>query len=295
MASTFLGQYLLQKNAVSEKALNEALAYQRKANNRIGELAIQEGVLSRKAVEAIIAAQRETDASFGDLAVRLGYLSQRQIDDLLFKQKVHSVYLGEALLELGHLSAEQYCHLLDEYVDEKKKRQENVHYLLEGYPENRFLSQMTEALQKAFFRFAGASVLLYHIGVDEQKEELSSESDLLGYAFYGKIPGKGCIYSVLRASASTFARLEETAAPSPLRPKGPLLLDILEVTTRYFIRFLEEDGNHLENSVWRRISEEEIAQNVTHGAQIDFDSQQGRLELFFTLTKDPDAVMEPKE
>ncbi len=286
MASTFLGQYLLQKNAVSEKALKEALAYQDKVNNRIGELAIQEGVLTPELVSQVIAAQRESDETFGDLAVRMGFLKQKQMDDLLFKQKIHSVYLGEALLELGHLSSDQYCCLLDEYIGERKKQKKNIHYLLEGYPENRYLGQMIEALHKAFFRFTGARVFLHQRGEAQGKLDFSSDEALAGYEFRGIIPGKGHIYSVLRGFAKTFILLEEAAAPSPLKSRGPIIQDILDVTNHYLSRFIREDCDRLEASAWHRLPESEVIEQRKNGVYIGFDSQQGSLELFFVFVKD---------
>ena len=240
MAINFLGQFLLQRGAITEEQLADALEYRREHTRRTGDLALEQGALTPRQVTCVLREQEKTDQPFGEIALHRGYLSEEALDDILFSQVVCCVYLGEALLERGHLSQERFDVLLREYEQIESGRRTNVRYLYEDAPENKILATLVVALDKAFTRFTGESAKVDDIG-GEFCEALYDHSFLLQAPLEDGRKILGRVYL-----AEKTARTMAEALPEPgltvAEAKPPELKRFFRIVNRYFRSGLEQRG-----------------------------------------------------
>jgi hypothetical protein len=103
MSDLRFGQFLINKDLITEEDLNEALWLQRKATPPIGKLSVRGKKLSIKQVNRILSAQIDTAKKFGAVAIELGYLVQEDVDELLLIQKTSRPKLGEILIQMGKI------------------------------------------------------------------------------------------------------------------------------------------------------------------------------------------------
>ena len=150
----FLGGFLLAEGSVTPEQLAMAMAHQARANRRIGELAREMGLLDAGQVEEILRLQANTDLSFGELATAGKYLNRKSLNDLLFHQNVLQVHLGEALLATGALTPAQFHSALERFALADADQRAAISLLLAGYEEQRELTILLSALERAFPRFA---------------------------------------------------------------------------------------------------------------------------------------------
>ncbi len=120
MKPLFFGQYLLDKEVITEQQLNDAVEYQRNHVERIGEIAVKEGYLTRDQARKVNFEQRLTDKMFGELAVSMGYLNEEQLERILTEQKNNHVHIGEALVKKGALTEQDLKRYLIDYNEEQK-------------------------------------------------------------------------------------------------------------------------------------------------------------------------------
>lgn len=115
MAVKFFGQFLLEKRAVGQKALLQAIDLQETTNLKFGATALSMGLLTVQTFERIHDAQRIEDLKFGDMAVKLGILTEEQVTQVLTRQKNNHLYIGEALVRIGALTPESLKSYLDAF------------------------------------------------------------------------------------------------------------------------------------------------------------------------------------
>ena len=240
MAINFLGQFLLQRGAITEEQLADALEYRREHTRRTGDLALEQGALTPRQVTCVLREQEKTDQPFGEIALHRGYLSEEALDDILFSQVVCCVYLGEALLERGHLSQERFDVLLREYEQIESGRRTNVRYLYEDAPENKILATLVVALDKAFTRFTGESAKVDDIG-GELSEALYDHSFLLQAALEEGSKILGRVY-LSEKTARGMAEAFPATGSAGDGTEPPELKRFFRIVNRYFRSGLEQRG-----------------------------------------------------
>ncbi len=240
MAINFLGQFLLQRGAITEEQLTDALEYRQEHIRRTGDLALEQGVLTPRQVTCVLREQEKTDQPFGEIALHRGYLSEETLDDILFSQVVCCVYLGEALLERGHLSRERFDVLLGEYEQIESGRRMNVRYLYEDAPENKILATLVVALDKAFTRFAGESAKVDDIGGEFNEAQYDHSFLLKATTEKGnKILGRICLSeNTARCLIEAFPKTGSVVVEAP----APELKRFFRIVNRYFRSGLEQRG-----------------------------------------------------
>jgi CheY-specific phosphatase CheX len=123
MAVKFFGQFLVENDLVSRKALLKAIDLQEQVNLKLGEMAISIGYATKADIDRSHNVQLSKDTRLGDLLVEMGILNLKQLDDIVTRQKNTHLYIGEALVRVGALSSDQ----LQEHLDAFK--QDQVPYL----------------------------------------------------------------------------------------------------------------------------------------------------------------------
>ena len=119
MTVRFLGQYLLDRGAITAQQLQAATEAQRASNPLLGELAVREGLLSVEQAQRIHQRQRSDDRRFGDIALDLGLLDAPRLEALLATQQAGRKLLGQVLIEQGALDeASLQAALADQRADQ---------------------------------------------------------------------------------------------------------------------------------------------------------------------------------
>lgn len=144
MAAKFLGQFLLERGAITTPQLLAALDAQRASNPLLGELAEQRGMLDAAQARRINERQRAEDRRFGDIALDMGLLDATQIDTLLAAQKSQRKLFGEILVEQGALSRER---LESELVAHRQDLDEANHALALGIAGHALADRVTSAIR----------------------------------------------------------------------------------------------------------------------------------------------------
>lgn len=116
MAVKFFGQFLIEKNLVTNEALLRAIDLQERTNLKLGEMAVAMGLITSRDIETAHSAQYSRDMKLGDLLVELGMLTSSQLDDVIKHQRATHIYIGEALIKVGALTPEQ----LEQYLADFK-------------------------------------------------------------------------------------------------------------------------------------------------------------------------------
>ncbi len=134
MLPKFFGQFLLERNVISEAQLTDAVRYQKSRSPKLGELAVQQGFLSPSQADEISLKQRIEDKLFGQIALELDYLTETQLEILVSIQKNSHIFLGEAFVELEVLSAEDLGYYLAEFRKLQQPIESFDSLVPEGFP-----------------------------------------------------------------------------------------------------------------------------------------------------------------
>ena len=113
----FFGEYLINRDLVSEEQVLEALEAQRRRTPAFEKMALRLALLSMKDVFQILTAQAATDLSFPELAVRDGYLSADQAVFVLENIDRERPPLGDVMVELEMVGRRDMDAELERYQD----------------------------------------------------------------------------------------------------------------------------------------------------------------------------------
>lgn len=94
MIASIVGNYLKDKDLLSEEQLYDLLLEHRKVRAKLGTIAVSEGLMTQEEAERINRLQAIMDMRFGDIAIEEGYLTEGQVESLLKKQG--NAYMGFA-------------------------------------------------------------------------------------------------------------------------------------------------------------------------------------------------------
>lgn len=126
MAVKFLGQFLLERGAITPQQLLAAIEAQRASNPLLGELAVRQGLLTEAQARRINDRQRTDDRRFGDIALEMGLLDATQVEALVTAQKAGRKLFGQVLLEQGVIEPAQ----LDSELAAHRSAQDAAHHAL---------------------------------------------------------------------------------------------------------------------------------------------------------------------
>ncbi len=103
------GDYLIEKDLISQEELDVALKFQTEKSLRLGALAVEDGLLTEQQLSTIMDHQREVEDAglFGEIAINMKFLSKEQVSSLLEKQKEYDHIIGQILVLSGALSKDE--------------------------------------------------------------------------------------------------------------------------------------------------------------------------------------------
>jgi hypothetical protein len=241
MPESFLGRYLVEKGAVTEAQLGEALSEQRRLNRRMGESAVKLGFLTPDQVAGILAEQEALGLPFGETAIRSGLMNRSQVEELQTRHDTHKAHLGRVMLSMGHLSQHEFERLMPAFLAEDEARREDLHFLMGGYADSGVLFAMTVSLDRAARRFLDLPVKPHRVLAPG--ESAPEGIDVLFSAVVRLVQGPAIVAS-LACGPGTQARLLDKAPLDRGDGSGgePDLVDVFATAGGYFFHELENTG-----------------------------------------------------
>ena len=119
MFSQFFGNYLLNKQKITNEQLISCMEYMRANRVKLGLIAESEGLLTRKQADELNHLQMQSDKRFGDLAVEKGYLTEADISHLLQLQGNPYLIFVQALEENHVMNREEIQKNLEAFQKEE--------------------------------------------------------------------------------------------------------------------------------------------------------------------------------
>lgn len=83
MFGLYFGNYLVEKNKISQSQFEDVMLQQQKTRVKLGLIAVSEKLLTTKQAEEINDIQKKMDRRFGDIAIEKGYLLAEEVTHLL--------------------------------------------------------------------------------------------------------------------------------------------------------------------------------------------------------------------
>ncbi len=117
MFGLYFGNYLVEKNKISQAQFKDVIEQQQKTRVKLGLIAVSEKLLTAKQAEEINDIQRKMDRRFGDIAIEKGYLLAEEVTHLLNLQ-------GNPYLQFVQVVTENDMLMLrdiEEYLESYKK------------------------------------------------------------------------------------------------------------------------------------------------------------------------------
>lgn len=151
MIVKFLGQFLLEKGAITKDDLIKALEYQKENHQRFGSYALRMGYLNVEQLNELYRLQLQRSEKIGELAVEKGYLTHQQVEEILKRQRNDHLLLGEILVKLKIIDREKLYLYLDEF--HKITQGEEIHLSMENFKEEPILLYLVELFISLIYRF----------------------------------------------------------------------------------------------------------------------------------------------
>lgn len=86
MFGQYFGNYLVEKNKISQAQLNIVMEDQHNSSAKLGLIAVAEKLLTTKQADDVNELQKQMDKRFGDIAIEKGYLLAEEVNHLLNMQ-----------------------------------------------------------------------------------------------------------------------------------------------------------------------------------------------------------------
>lgn len=115
MFGLYFGNYLVEKNKISQAQFEDVMMQQQKTRVKLGLIAVAEKLLTTKQAEEINDIQRKMDRRFGDIAIEKGYLLAEEVTHLLNMQGNPYLQFVQVLTENNILTIQEIESYLEEY------------------------------------------------------------------------------------------------------------------------------------------------------------------------------------
>jgi CheY-specific phosphatase CheX len=115
MFGLYFGNYLVEKNKISQSQLDNLLQQHHNARAKLGLIAVSEKLITAKQAEEINDIQKRMDQRFGDIAIEKGYLLEEEVTYLLNQQGNSYLRFVQLFTDQGILSIHELETLLEEY------------------------------------------------------------------------------------------------------------------------------------------------------------------------------------
>ncbi len=115
MFGLYFGNYLLEKNILSQSQFESITMEQQKTRVKLGLIAVAEQLLTTRQADEINEIQRRMDQRFGDIAVEKGYLKPEDVTYLLNMQGNPYLQFVQVITENNILTLQEIENFLDDF------------------------------------------------------------------------------------------------------------------------------------------------------------------------------------
>lgn len=115
MFGQYFGNYLVEKNKISQAEFEDAMLTQQVSRVKLGLIAVAEKLLTTKQAEEINEIQKRMDRRFGDIAIEKGYLLTEEVTYLLNAQGNPYLKFIQALTDKNILTIEEIEDFIEKY------------------------------------------------------------------------------------------------------------------------------------------------------------------------------------
>ncbi|MDF2941720.1 MAG: hypothetical protein K0S01_578 [Herbinix sp.] len=132
MFGLYFGNYLVEKNKISQSQFEDGMMLQQKTRVKLGLTAVTEKLLTKKQAEEINDIQKKMDRRFGDIAIEKGYLLNEEVTYLLNMQGNPYLQFVQAFTENNILTIQEIENYLEEYKKENNFSDSDIDALKSG-------------------------------------------------------------------------------------------------------------------------------------------------------------------
>jgi CheY-specific phosphatase CheX len=115
MFGLYFGNYLVEKNKISQSEFEDVMKQQQNSHVKLGLMAVAEKLMTKKQADEINDIQRKMDHRFGDIAIEKGYLINEELNYLLNLQGSPYLLFVQALTDNKLLTIEEIEEYLQDY------------------------------------------------------------------------------------------------------------------------------------------------------------------------------------
>ncbi len=115
MFGQYFGNYLVEKNKISQSQLDDLITQQDNLRVQLGTIAVAEKLLTTKQADDVNELQKQMDRRFGDIAIEKGYLLTEEVNYLLNLQGNSYLKFVQALTENNLMTMNEIEEYLDHY------------------------------------------------------------------------------------------------------------------------------------------------------------------------------------
>lgn len=113
MINRLFGNYLVEKQILSQSQLDDLLPVQKELKAKVDTIAVINKVLTSAAAQELLGQIDENKEHFGEAAIEAGYLSDEKLDEILTYQSNSFMKFVQSLLDQGVFGLEQINSFLD--------------------------------------------------------------------------------------------------------------------------------------------------------------------------------------
>jgi CheY-specific phosphatase CheX len=118
MSAKFLGQYLLEKGAITADGLLKAVAHQEQHNLKLHDYLEKQGVISAAQKAEVLAETKRSAKFFVDVLFANGIITKEKLAEHIYMHKQTRMKIGEALVQAGAITQEALDRELIAYAKE---------------------------------------------------------------------------------------------------------------------------------------------------------------------------------
>lgn len=115
MFGLYFGDYLLEKNKISQSQYEDIMLQQKTSRAKLGFIAVSEKLLTTKQAEEVNEIQKQKDRRFGDIAIEKGYLLAEEVNYLLNLQGNPYMKLIQTLMENNIMSMKEIESCIEDF------------------------------------------------------------------------------------------------------------------------------------------------------------------------------------
>lgn len=132
MFGQYFGNYLVEKNKISQSQLEVVLEQQHNSRVKLGLIAVAEKLLTTKQADDVNELQKQMDRRFGNIAIEKGYLLTEEVNYLLSLQGNPYLQFVQVLTDHNLLSMDEIEELLENFKKDYKFSDSDLDSLKSG-------------------------------------------------------------------------------------------------------------------------------------------------------------------